>query len=123
MKHIACLLIRFYRKFISPIKPTCCRFTPSCSSYALEAFTYRGFFVGAFLSMRRIFRCNPFGGCGYDPVPRRTTWKKIDLLRKKMGESPLSGQGASSDAYVSEKKRKRKVALLLPYENAREVKK
>ncbi len=122
MKHIACLLIRFYRKFISPIKPTCCRFTPSCSAYALEAFTYRGFFVGAFLSIRRIFRCNPFGGCGYDPVPRRISWKRIDLLRKKMGEGPDQGQGASSNAYVLEKKRKRKVASLLPYQEAREMK-
>ena len=123
MKHLACLLIRFYRKFISPIKPTCCRFTPSCSRYALEAFTYRGFFVGSFLTLRRVLRCNPFGGCGYDPVPRHTPWKRIDLLRKKMGERPDMGQGASSDTVVSEKKRKRKVASLLPYTGARELKK
>ena len=122
MKHIACLFIRFYRKFISPIKPPCCRFTPSCSAYALEAFTNRGFFMGAFLSVRRIFRCNPFGGSGYDPVPRRVTWKRIDPFRKKMGERPDSGQGASSDIYRSEKKCKRKVALLLPYEGVRETK-
>lgn len=123
MKHLACLVIRFYRKFISPIKPTCCRFTPSCSRYALEAFTFRGFFVGFFLSVRRIFRCNPFGGCGYDPVPRRVAWKRIDLLRKKMGEGPQVGQGASSNTVVLEKKRKRKVASLLPYGEARELKK
>ena len=115
MKHIACLLIRFYRKFISPIKPTCCRFTPSCSAYALEAFTHRGFFVGFALSVRRICRCNPFGPCGYDPVPRHVTWKRLDLIRKKMGdESPL-GSGAASDVITSEKKRKRKVASLLPW--------
>ena len=116
MKHFACLLIRFYRKVISPIKPTCCRFTPSCSAYALEAFTHRGFFVGFALSLRRIFRCNPFGACGYDPVPRRVTWKRIDLICKKMGSSSLADQGVASDIIRSEKKRKRKVASLLPYE-------
>ena len=120
MKHLVCFFIRFYRKFISPIKPPCCRFTPSCSRYALEAFTFRGFFVGAFLSVRRILRCNPFGGYGYDPVPRHVAWKRIDLLRKKMGERPSGGQGASSDTIVSEKKRKRKVATLLPYQGVRE---
>ena len=125
MKHLACLLIRFYRKFISPIKPTCCRFTPSCSAYALEAFTYRGFFVGFFLSVRRIFRCNPFGPCGYDPVPRRATWKRIDLLRKKMGDASPMGQGASSAVKAfpaAEKKSKRKVAALLPWEACKKEK-
>lgn len=116
MKHLACLLIRFYRKFISPIKPTCCRFTPSCSAYALEAFTYRGFFVGFALSIRRIFRCNPYGDSGYDPVPRRVTWKRLDLIRKKVGDASQKGQGVASDVVTSDKKRKRKVASLLPYE-------
>ena len=49
--------------------PGACRFTPTCSAYALEAFTKRGFFVGLGLSVRRILRCNPFGAGGYDPVP------------------------------------------------------
>ena len=114
MKHLACLIIRFYRKLISPIKPTCCRFTPSCSAYALEAFMNRGFFVGAFLSLSRVFRCNPFGGCGYDPVPYRVSWKRIDLLNKKMGEPPRKGQGVSAEKTAE--KKKRKVASLLPYE-------
>ena len=115
MKHLACWLIRFYRKFISPIKPTCCRFTPSCSAYALEAFMHRGFFVGFALSVRRILRCNPFGDSGYDPVPRRVAWKRIDLIRKKVGDTSLIGQGVASDVVSSEKKQKRKVASLLPY--------
>ena len=123
MKYLACLLIRFYRKFISPIKPPCCRFTPSCSRYALEAFQNRGFFMGAFLSFRRILRCNPFGGQGYDPVPMRVSWKRIDLICKKMGERPEKGQGAAFDTVVSEKKRKRKVVTLLPYERERETNK
>ena len=76
MKHLMIALIKFYRRFISPIKPPCCRFTPTCSAYALEAFTKRGFFVGFALSVRRILRCNPFVAGGYDPVPERKP-KKI----------------------------------------------
>lgn len=66
---IAVGIIRFYRKFISPMKAPCCRFLPTCSEYALEAFHRHGFFKGLFLSVRRIFRCNPFGKGGFDPVP------------------------------------------------------
>ncbi|MBE6584527.1 MAG: membrane protein insertion efficiency factor YidD [Ruminococcaceae bacterium] len=70
MKHICIALIRFYRKFLSPLKSKpCCRFTPTCSAYALEAFQKRGFFVGIVLTVTRIFRCNPFCAGGYDPVP------------------------------------------------------
>ena len=70
MKHICIALIRFYRKFLSPLKSKpCCRFTPTCSAYALEAYQKRGFFVGTVLTVTRIFRCNPFYPGGYDPVP------------------------------------------------------
>ena len=69
-----CLIIpiKLYRKFISPLKgaPTC-RFTPSCSEYALEAITEWGVFAGLALATWRVLRCNPFGGCGSDPVPKR----------------------------------------------------
>ena len=64
-------LIGLYRKYISPLKPPCCRFTPTCSAYAIEAFQKRGFFVGLILSVGRIFRCNPFFKGGYDPVPEK----------------------------------------------------
>ena len=64
-------LIGLYRKYVSPIKPPCCRFTPTCSAYALEAFKKRGFFVGFILTAGRILRCNPFFKGGYDPVPER----------------------------------------------------
>lgn len=69
MKHLMIWLIKLYRKLISPIKPQCCRFTPTCSAYALEAFQKRGFFIGLLLSVWRILRCNPFCKGGYDPVP------------------------------------------------------
>ena len=117
MKYLMCALIRFYRKFISPIKPTCCRFTPSCSAYAFYAFRYRGFFMGCFLSVSRILRCNPFGKGGYDPVARPIAWKKIDILRKKMEKSPQKNEtGVPSAVVTVEKKKKRKVSSLLPYE-------
>ena len=64
-------LIGLYRKFISPLKPPCCRFTPTCSAYAIEAFQKRGFFAGLILTIWRILRCNPFGRGGYDPVPEK----------------------------------------------------
>ena len=71
MKHVMIWLIRLYQKFISPIKPPSCRFTPTCSAYAVEAFQKRGFFVGFALTVWRILRCNPFSKGGYDPVPER----------------------------------------------------
>ena len=64
-------LVKFYQKFISPLKPPCCRFTPTCSAYTLEAFTKRGFFAGLILTTGRILRCNPFFKGGYDPVPEK----------------------------------------------------
>ena len=71
MKHVMIWLIRLYKKYISPIKPPCCRFTPSCSTYAIQAFEKRGFFVGLILTVGRICRCNPFCKGGYDPVPEK----------------------------------------------------
>ena len=71
MKYLMIGLVKLYRKFISPIKPPCCRFTPTCSEYALEAFTKRGFFIGFILSVWRVLRCNPFSKGGYDPVPEK----------------------------------------------------
>ena len=65
------LLIRFYQVCISPLKPPSCRFTPTCSQYALEAFRRHGIFKGFYLSARRILRCHPWGGHGYDPVPEK----------------------------------------------------
>ena len=63
------LLITFYQTAISPHTPPACRFTPTCSQYALEAIKKYGPFKGGFLAIKRILRCNPWGGSGYDPVP------------------------------------------------------
>ena len=71
MKRLCILLVRFYQNCISPYKRPCCRFTPTCSAYAIEAFEKRGFFAGLILTVWRVLRCNPFCKGGYDPVPER----------------------------------------------------
>lgn len=72
MKYLFIWPIRFYRKFLSKLKKQpSCRFTPTCSAYALEAFEKRGVFVGLILTVWRIFRCQPFCVGGWDPVPER----------------------------------------------------
>ena len=64
-------LITLYQAAISPFKPcACCRFTPTCSRYAIEALRTHTFFVALWLIAKRIFSCNPWGGSGYDPVPQ-----------------------------------------------------
>ena len=70
MKHILIKLIHFYQRHISPYRPACCRFTPTCSAYALEAIRKYGVAKGGFLAFKRILRCNPFyKGDSFDPVP------------------------------------------------------
>jgi len=63
------ILIRAYRKLISPLLPDTCRFHPSCSAYAEEAVRRHGFFRGFYLSTRRVLRCHPLNPGGHDPVP------------------------------------------------------
>ena len=71
MKIIAIFVIRIYQWCISPFIGDSCRFTPSCSHYALEAVDKFGFWKGSWLSAKRIARCNPWCGCyGYDPVEK-----------------------------------------------------
>ncbi len=70
MKKIFISLIKFYRRHISPYKGgSCCRFTPTCSQYALEAIEKYGALKGGYLAVRRILKCHPFHKGGYDPVP------------------------------------------------------
>lgn len=66
---ILLLPIYFYRACISPLLPPACRFTPTCSQYAIEAIKKHGPVKGLYLAIRRILRCHPWGGSGYDPVP------------------------------------------------------
>ena len=69
MKNILIAMIRFYQKFLSPLKHTRCPYTPTCSQYGLEAIQKYGAFKGSLLACWRILRCNPLSKGGYDPVP------------------------------------------------------
>lgn len=69
LKRVAVFPILVYQKCISPLTPPSCRFTPTCSNYAVEAIQKHGVLKGVCLAVWRILRCNPWGGHGYDPVP------------------------------------------------------
>ncbi|MBR4949905.1 MAG: membrane protein insertion efficiency factor YidD [Clostridia bacterium] len=69
MKKIIIFLIKLYRKYISPLKKPCCRFYPTCSQYAIEAYEKYGVLKGTYLTIRRLIRCNPFNPGGIDKVP------------------------------------------------------
>ncbi|MFA4180480.1 membrane protein insertion efficiency factor YidD [Xylanibacter rodentium] len=66
---LLCLPIRFYQRCISPLTPPACRFTPTCSEYTRQAIVKYGPLKGVWLGLKRILRCHPWGGRGYDPVP------------------------------------------------------
>ncbi len=67
--------IRFYQRFLSPLKPPTCRFTPSCSGYATSSIRTHGILIGLLLTTWRILRCQPFSVEGPDPVPAKGAWR------------------------------------------------
>lgn len=69
LRKLAIMLIRCYQLGLSPFLPPGCRFVPSCSEYARQAYAAHGFWRGSLLTLSRLLRCRPGGGCGYDPVP------------------------------------------------------
>jgi uncharacterized protein len=68
VKSVGIALIRVYRRFVSPVLPASCRYTPSCSLYTLQAIERHGLLRGGFMGARRLLRCHPFSAGGYDPV-------------------------------------------------------
>ncbi len=70
MRQLLVLPIRFYRRFLSPLKPPTCRYHPTCSAYAIGAIMRHGALRGCWLALCRICRCHPFAGYGEDPVPK-----------------------------------------------------
>lgn len=76
IKKFFIFLLNFYQKKISPLKKPCCRFTPTCSTYAIEAIEKHGALKGLYLSIKRILRCHPFCKGGYDPVPEKFSYFK-----------------------------------------------
>lgn len=112
-------LIRFYQKWISPLKPPCCRFTPSCSTYAWEAFEKRGCVAGFILMIWRILRCSPLSPAGHDPVPEKgfrtmpMRWSKFPKYQAEHPKIPLGQDNETADrtqddlnAEASEEQRK-----------------
>jgi putative membrane protein insertion efficiency factor len=73
-------MIRAYQLFVSPLLPPSCRYLPTCSEYAAEAFAKHGALAGGWLAVRRLLRCHPWGGSGYDPVP--------DCVHRRRGRPP-----------------------------------
>lgn len=87
--------IRFYQRAISPLTGPSCRFTPTCSEFAVGAIDRYGVLSGGWLTFRRILRCHPFGGQGYDPVPGVSASETI------VGDACLQN-GYSSDVHSGE---------------------
>lgn len=75
LRRLATAPIRLYRRFLSPLKPPLCRFSPTCSAYAVEAIETRGLVAGSLLAAWRVLRCNPFCKGGFDPVPASGRWR------------------------------------------------
>ena len=69
MRHVFIALVRLYQILVSPLLGSNCRFTPTCSAYSVEALQKHGAWKGGWLAIKRISRCHPWGGDGYDPVP------------------------------------------------------
>ena len=69
MRALALLLLRFYKRFLSPLLPPMCRFEPTCSVYTMQAVEKYGAVRGTWLGIRRLARCHPFNPGGWDPVP------------------------------------------------------
>jgi putative membrane protein insertion efficiency factor len=69
MKGVVLCLLRFYKRFVSPLLPRACRFVPTCSEYMYEAIEKKGILRGLLLGLKRILRCHPFSSGGEDPVP------------------------------------------------------
>jgi putative membrane protein insertion efficiency factor len=83
IKNLLIILIKFYKKFISPVLPRSCRFYPTCSTYAMEAIERFGPIDGGILAIKRILRCHPFNPGGYDPVPTKEEFLELKLKRRK----------------------------------------
>lgn len=77
MKHLLLLLIRAYRRMISPLTPRCCRYYPTCSAYAAKAIGRYGACKGSVLAFSRLMRCHPWARGGIDFVPQEFSWKKV----------------------------------------------
>ncbi len=77
MRRLLILPIRLYQRCISPLLPRCCRYLPTCSSYAVTAIMRFGVIKGLILALSRLLRCHPWARGGIDPVPEQFSWRKL----------------------------------------------
>ncbi|MBR2986440.1 MAG: membrane protein insertion efficiency factor YidD [Clostridia bacterium] len=101
MKRIVIFPIRLYQKYLSPAKPPCCRFTPTCSQYAIDAVLEWGVIIGLLLALWRILRCNPFSKGGEDPVPVNRLKRRF--LEKRKLKKALKQQKKHAQTEKAEK--------------------
>jgi len=94
VRFLASVPIYLYRILLKPFLPKSCAFTPTCSEYALEAIKERGIFVGWWLAMKRLLRCNPFNknAWGYDPVPKKKVKNECEVNLNLVNECELDSQ-------------------------------
>ncbi len=76
-KFVALQLLQFYKAIISPMLPPACRYVPTCSEYAMEAVERYGAIVGVWMALKRVLRCHPLAGSGYDPVVKHTSAREF----------------------------------------------
>jgi len=101
IKRIVIFPIRLYQKYLSPAKPPCCRFTPTCSQYAIDAVLEWGVIIGLLLALWRILRCNPFSKGGEDPVPVNRLKRRF--LEKRKLKKALKQQKKHAQTEKTEK--------------------
>jgi putative membrane protein insertion efficiency factor len=92
LAHLLRGLVLGYRYLASPVLPATCRYSPSCSTYALEALRRHGALEGGWLAVRRVSRCHPWGGTGFDPVPLRSTPHVQEKMSASISESANAGK-------------------------------
>ncbi len=101
MKRVLIALIRFYRKRISPLKAPCCRFTPTCSQYAITAIERFGAIKGTGMAIWRVLRCAPWHPGGYDPVPEKKSKNKHNKCCSKKLEDETENNDLNADIFTS----------------------
>lgn len=92
MRWLLIALVRIYRRLLSPLKPACCRFEPTCSRYAIDALREHGSIKGGLLVAWRLLRCQPFAAHGYDPVPPPGRWRHPGRLLQREGDHDADGR-------------------------------
>lgn len=104
MKKVLIFFLKVYKNGISPYLPRACRFTPTCSEYAMEALSKHGLIKGTLLASYRVIRCNPFCKGGYDPVPEKFTFKRQNYIDEASKEEIDEMYDLYNELYLNKEK-------------------